>query len=1069
MNAKLKKYLLLLAVPAMLLVSSCSGVNTEDESVPVGENGSIRVSLGDSVARTILPVLGEGIEGNAQLDKYTWKLEGESDSITRKWIWRAPESDSSADSDAIVKVVEKPFTTLSTSVIGMPAGTWHFTLTATLAGTKKDENHDKTTVTTFVGNGFVGSGESETADVEVSAGAASKVVTFKMALTALDVAVEGRGAFSISVNWTSTDVKKVTAGLYELPAADATTLGSLVYGDNNAETDITDAKKFEATGINAGTYIAQFTFFDAAGNKLGNPPWEYVYIGSDTVSEGSISVTNLDEVYHIIYNPVPTLPSGTLSASFTRNTTSVSLPTAAMISEAGSFSGYYFCGWYKDAEFTEQVDANSYAAYDVSNIRSDITLYARLIPQSSARLGTDTSVPTITYGGTGENQKAAVGNTATASGVTGSYQWYTVKDGNEQDIQGATNASYKITANEDGKTLRVKVTPAYKVTKVTDDGLEDGSVLYYKVSAGEPVASTPTNKDTVAPGSFSGTPTLQYSGTVIYGSKPVKSNIVIGSILTDVYGNTVTGVDADFEDYSVLTKTTALNVTFTVSGYSGPSGSSSPTVVVPVKYAIPASNIVKLAVLTENSPGVTLDNGSQITLTGGNTVFQTISTDAALQYKIAGSSGGWTDVVYGTQFPATAGSKLWVRIKGVETAEVDKVIASEPIVINVTSSNIYYESGSGSGGGSNPPVVSREILMDTGSNINAIFKTNFRMAKKFMYTTDSAPSNAVTISDTGSAVEVKAWLKDDILYVHADDFSGEYISAGETVTAKYYNMIPLNADCSGLFANMRSLTSIDLSAFNTRAVTNMSAMFQGCSSLTEITFGDGFNASNVTDMSSMFETTKLTSLDIGDLGIEVEDEGTPALKNISGMFVESEIKTIDMSKLNTSAVEDMSFLFSYAVKLESVTFGGSFSTASVKDMSYMFMGTALSTVDISGFVTTSVETMSNMFAEMKNLQVLDLSSFNLNGVCYDVSCMFSGDTELTKIYVGSNSDWTDDLMEVARSGNKGPYGDDMFLDCESLVGGGNATYSITRTDYTYANTSDTGYFTAKTSSSQGQP
>ena len=53
-----------------------------------------------------------------------------------------------------------------------------------------------------------------------------------------------------------------------------------------------------------------------------------------------------------------------------------------------------------------------------------------------------------------------------------------------------------------------------------------------------------------------------------------------------------------------------------------------------------------------------------------------------------------------------------------------------------------------------------------------------------------------------------------------------------------------------MFSDCSSLTSLNLSNFNTNNVTNMSYMFSYCSSLTSLTLSN-FNTSNVTNMRSM--------------------------------------------------------------------------------------------------------------------------------------------------------------------------------------------------------------------------
>ena len=70
-------------------------------------------------------------------------------------------------------------------------------------------------------------------------------------------------------------------------------------------------------------------------------------------------------------------------------------------------------------------------------------------------------------------------------------------------------------------------------------------------------------------------------------------------------------------------------------------------------------------------------------------------------------------------------------------------------------------------------------------------------------------------------------------------------------------------DMSYMFYECRTLTSLDLSSFNTSAVTNMSSMFYFCSGLTSFDLSS-FDTSAVTNMSGMFsECSALTSLILG--------------------------------------------------------------------------------------------------------------------------------------------------------------------------------------------------------------
>ena len=71
-----------------------------------------------------------------------------------------------------------------------------------------------------------------------------------------------------------------------------------------------------------------------------------------------------------------------------------------------------------------------------------------------------------------------------------------------------------------------------------------------------------------------------------------------------------------------------------------------------------------------------------------------------------------------------------------------------------------------------------------------------------------------------------------------------------------------------MFRECSSLTSLDVSSFNTSKVTMMYNMFYGCSSLTSLDLSS-FNTSNVTDMTSIFVgCTSINNLDISTFYLE---------------------------------------------------------------------------------------------------------------------------------------------------------------------------------------------------------
>ena len=151
-----------------------------------------------------------------------------------------------------------------------------------------------------------------------------------------------------------------------------------------------------------------------------------------------------------------------------------------------------------------------------------------------------------------------------------------------------------------------------------------------------------------------------------------------------------------------------------------------------------------------------------------------------------------------------------------------------------------------------------------------------------------------------------------------------------------------------MFCGCSSMTSLDLSGFNTSSVTNMSNMFEGCSNLTSLVLS-GFNTSSVTNTSNMFY-------------------GCSSLTNI------------DLSSFDTGSVTIMPNIFNGCKNLTSVDMS-MLDLSKVTDMSNMFKNCSnLTFLDLSGFNTSSVTNMSNMFEGCKNLTSVDMSMLDLSKV-----------------------------------------------------------------------------------------
>ena len=140
----------------------------------------------------------------------------------------------------------------------------------------------------------------------------------------------------------------------------------------------------------------------------------------------------------------------------------------------------------------------------------------------------------------------------------------------------------------------------------------------------------------------------------------------------------------------------------------------------------------------------------------------------------------------------------------------------------------------------------------------------------------------------------------------------------------------------------------------------------------------------------------------------------------------------------------MKFMFFGCTNLTTLNVSN-FDTKNVTNMKSMFYGCInLTTLELSNFDTKNVTNMGWMFLGCNSLITLNVSNFDTQKVA-DMSFMFCGCSNLTTIYV------SDKFVTTACED-----GDDMFKDCEKLVGA--VPYDGNKTGKEMANYT-TGYFT----------
>lgn len=171
-------------------------------------------------------------------------------------------------------------------------------------------------------------------------------------------------------------------------------------------------------------------------------------------------------------------------------------------------------------------------------------------------------------------------------------------------------------------------------------------------------------------------------------------------------------------------------------------------------------------------------------------------------------------------------------------------------------------------------------------------------------------------------------------------------------------------DCYQMFQNCTSLTSLNLSNFDTSNVTGMGSMFKNCYSLTSLDVSN-FDTTNVTDMGGMFDTCEL-------------------------------LTSLNVTNFDTSNVAYMNNMFFYCKGLKSLDVS-SFDTSNVITFSYMFYKcNSLTSLDLSSFNTSNATDMGSMFGDCSSLQSLNLSNFDTTNVTI-MNSMFQGCDALNEI------------------------------------------------------------------------
>ena len=256
--------------------------------------------------------------------------------------------------------------------------------------------------------------------------------------------------------------------------------------------------------------------------------------------------------------------------------------------------------------------------------------------------------------------------------------------------------------------------------------------------------------------------------------------------------------------------------------------------------------------------------------------------------------------------------------------------------------------------------------------------TNWEMGKHYTYTLDftsgagqtEAGKMIISGKDIKMNVQVDAW-KEKQLYWQNE-------IKGKNSNSKAFNVTidgvdqTINPDASGnwsldllnhglvtnaadMFNDCNTVTTLDLSHFNTSKVTNMTGMFCNCDNLNPLDVSH-FNTSSVTDMSIMF--SGCYSLE----NLDVSGWDTGKVTSMNNMFADcSNLSSLNLSDWNTKNLTTMDGMFSGCGSLVNVNLSG-WNTTKVKITTEMFGSCGfLTSLNISGWDLSNVKNMDKMF------------------------------------------------------------------------------------------------------------
>ena len=211
-----------------------------------------------------------------------------------------------------------------------------------------------------------------------------------------------------------------------------------------------------------------------------------------------------------------------------------------------------------------------------------------------------------------------------------------------------------------------------------------------------------------------------------------------------------------------------------------------------------------------------------------------------------------------------------------------------------------------------------------------------------------------------------------------------------------------NEDSSYMFYDIGNNSSntnlIDTAGINTSRVKNMRFMFSGGKWIIKKIKITNLDTSNVEDMSYMFAASPYEQSITAD-PIDLSGFNTSKVTNMQGMFSGSHFPFIDIRHFDTSNVTNMESMFADLHKVTSLDLSG-LNVKKVSNIQYIFSSNDLQSLNLSGWELDSITNMSFMFNGLKQLTSLNLTAFTTKNVT-NMSYMFFGTKKLANLNLSS--------------------------------------------------------------------